>query len=46
MHYDTGLYSADWEEKIAVDKAVFWSTGSMMNLQESEFFCRKYLLLA
>ena len=34
MHYDTGLYSADCEEKIAIDEAVFWST-SKMNLQES-----------
>ena len=23
MHYDTGLYSASWEEKIAVDEVVF-----------------------
>ena len=23
MHYDTGLYSADCDEKIVVDKAVF-----------------------
>ena len=26
MHYDTGLYSASWEEKIAVDEVVLWST--------------------
>ena len=26
MHYDTGLYSAPCEEKMAADKAVFWST--------------------
>ena len=24
MHYDTGLYSASCEEKIAVDEALFW----------------------
>ena len=26
MHYDTGLYSAMWKEKIAVAEAIFWST--------------------
>ena len=26
MHYDTSLYSAGSETKIAVDEAVFWST--------------------
>ena len=26
LHYDTGLFSADCKEKIAVDKAVFSST--------------------
>ena len=41
MHYDTGLYSADCKEKIAVDEAVFWSTVSEMNLQESTFFLSK-----
>ena len=35
MHYETGLYSAGCKEKIAVDEAVFWSTVSEMNLQES-----------
>ena len=37
MRYDTGFYSASCKEKIAVDKAVFWSTLSEMNLQESRF---------
>ena len=26
MHYDTRLYSADCEEKIVVDEALFWNT--------------------
>ena len=35
MHYDTGWYSAGCKETIVVDKAMFWSTVSEMNLQES-----------
>ena len=38
MHYDNGLYSAGCKEKIAVDEAIFWSTVSEMNLQESRIF--------
>ena len=46
MHYDTGLYSAGCKEKINEDKAVFWSTVSEKNLQESRVFGRKYPLLS
>jgi len=49
MHYDTGLYSAGCKEKINEDKAVFWSTVSEKNLQESQesrVFGRKYPLLS
>jgi len=42
MLYDTSLYSAGCKEKIDVAEAVFWSTVSEMNLQESKFFCQKY----
>ena len=32
MHYDTGFYSADCKEKVAVDKVVFCSTLSEMKI--------------
>ena len=38
MHYDTGLDSAGCKENIVEDEAVFWSTVSEINLQESRFF--------
>ena len=41
MHYETGLYSAECKEKVAVDKAVFCSTLSKMNLQESRILLLK-----
>ena len=41
IHYDICLYSAGCKEKIAVDKAVFWSTVSKVNLQESRILLSK-----
>jgi len=46
MRYDVSLYSAGCKEKVNVDKAVFWSTVSEMNLQEPKFFCQKYPVLS
>ena len=36
MHNETGLYSAGYEEKISVDKAVFWRTTAA-----TPFLCTK-----
>jgi len=46
MHYDTSLYYTGFKEKIDVNKAIFWSTVSEINLQEPIFFCQKYPLLS
>ena len=38
IHYETGLYSSGCKEKIAVEKAVFWSTVQTELTRIKNFF--------
>ena len=35
MHYDTGSYSDNYKEKIAVDEAVFWVQDELKRIKNS-----------